>query len=404
MLEERIPHVAINVFGTTVEPREHEWHTTEVWGLVNRSFSGENVHATARLGELNLNAAIADFNAPTGFYARYNLLLDNEVIAYGYMEHWSDQLNELFEMPGDYLLAISLEKPQNPQGRLHEHGLFEFRIHFTVPRPDPEIFTSRSTLQQGEVFAIRLENVPARVRPTAETVLGMSIFAPTGEGEWFVAVPIGNTRPPGTYTVNVTAGDFTWEKEVIVTEYDFQTQNLIIDTTNPVITQANSPAAFQQFRDRILPLFEMYDDVIHWQGTFLRPVEDGRISTPFGAIRFTNSNWANPRHHWGIDIAAPTGTPVIATNYGRVVLAEYLYNTGYTIVIEHGGGLKSLHYHLDTFYVTYNEMVQRGNLIGTVGSTGFSTGPHLHFEFRIGNQAVNPLMLIEETAPLYFRD
>jgi murein DD-endopeptidase MepM/ murein hydrolase activator NlpD len=148
-------------------------------------------------------------------------------------------------------------------------------------------------------------------------------------------------------------------------------------------------------------LFLTYDEEIYWRGTFLRPVDGGRITTPFGAIRITNNNVANPRHHWGIDIAAPTGTPVIATNYGRVVLAEFLMHTGYTIVIEHGGGLKSYHFHMNSIDVTYNEMVERGNLIGTVGSTGFSTGPHLHFEFRIGNQAINPLMLLYDTASIY---
>ena len=265
----------------------------------------------------------------------------------------------------------------------------------------PRIFTGRNTLQQGEVFAIRLENIPADIRPVADTVLGMSIFTPTGEGEWFAAVPIGNTRAPGTYSVSVTAGDVSWEKEVIVTAYNFTRQYLTLNVQNPAISAANSPEAFAEYRERIPPLFDTYDTEIYWSGTFLRPVEGGRISTPFGAIRITNNNTANPRHHWGIDIAVPTGTPIIATNYGRVVLAEYLMHTGYTIVIEHGGGLKSYHFHMNSIYVTYNEMVTKGNKIATVGSTGSSTGPHLHFEFRIGNQAINPLMLLEDTAALY---
>ena len=288
--------------------------------------------------------------------------------------------------------ATMLARMHNPTLRVDEKF---------VGALSPRIFTGRSTLQQGEVFAIRLENVPANVRPIAETVLGMSIFTPTGEGEWFVAVPIGNTRQPGTYTVNVTVGDVSWDKEVIVTAYNFTRQYLTLNVQNPAISAANSPEAFAEYRERIPPLFNTYDTEIYWRGTFLRPVEGGRISTPFGAIRITNNNTANPRHHWGIDIATPTGTRIIATNYGRVVLAEYLMHTGNTIVIEHGGGLKSYHFHLNSIYVSYNEMVTRGNLIGTVGSTGSSTGPHLHFEFRIGNQAINPLMLLEATAALY---
>ena len=397
---ESVPDVRVSVLGATIEPVRYEWNTAVFGGLLHKPFNAYNINTPVKLGVLGFKYIDKSFEIPYGFDAKFRINSVPETIpTYTYMEQWYERLRTILDYPGDHSVSITLNKSSDSSEIDLGYGSFHFSVYFTIP--ETEIFTSRATLQQGEVFAIRLENVPSQVRPTATTTLGMSIFAPTSEGEWFVAIPVGNTRRPGTYTVYVTAGDFSWEKEVTVTTYDFQTQNLIIDTTNPVISQANSPAAFQQFRDRIPPLFSIYDDEIHWRGAFLRPVEGGRISTPFGAIRFTNSNWAAPRHHWGIDIAAPTGTPVIATNYGRVVLAEYLYNTGYTIVIEHGGGLKSLHYHLHTFYVEYNEMVQRGALIGTVGSTGFSTGPHLHFEFRIGDQAVNPLMLIEETAPLY---
>ena len=398
--EDSVPDVTINVLGNTIKPIAYEWNTAVFGGLLHKPFTAYDINTPYTLGLLVFNNIDKTFEIPYGFDAKFRINSLSDVNkAYMYMAQWYEQLKSILEHPGDHSVSITLNKSSDSSAIDLGYGSFNFSVYFTVP--ETEIFTSRATLQQGEVFAIRLENVPSQVRPTATTTLGMSIFTPTYKGEWFVAIPVGNTRRPGTYTVYITAGYFTWEKEVTVTTYDFQTQNLIIDTTNPVISQANSPAAFQQFRDRILPLFEIYDEEIHWQGTFLRPVEGGRISTPFGAIRFTNSNWAAPRHHWGIDIAAPTGTPIIATNYGRVVLAEYLYNTGYTIVIEHGGGLKSLHYHLHTFYVEYNEMVQRGALIGTVGSTGFSTGPHLHFEFRIGDQAINPLKLIEEAAPLY---
>jgi len=398
--EDSVPNISINVLGSTIQPIAYEWNTAVFGGLLHKPFNAHNISTPVKLGVLGFNNIDKSFKIPYGFDAKFRINSIPEMNpTYIYMGQWYERLKTILEHPGDHSVSIALSKSSDSSEIDLGYGSFHFSVYFTIP--ETAMFTSRATLQQGEVFTIRLENVPSQVRPTATTDLGMSIFAPIGEGEWFVAIPVGNTRRPGTYTVYVTAGYFNWDKEVTVTIYDFQTQNLIIDTANPVISQANSPAAFQQFRDRIPPLFKIYDDVIHWRGTFLRPVEGGRISTPFGAIRFTNSNWAAPRHHWGIDIAAPTGTPVIATNYGRVVLAEYLYNTGYTIVIEHGGGLKSLHYHLHTFYVEYNEMVQRGALIGTVGSTGFSTGPHLHFEFRIGDQAINPLKLIEDTSPLY---
>jgi murein DD-endopeptidase MepM/ murein hydrolase activator NlpD len=271
-----------------------------------------------------------------------------------------------------------------------------------VPVPEPEFFTSELSLVQGEVFVMKLTNVPLDIKPVATTELGLSVFTPAGDGEWFAAIPIGNTRQPGIYKISAGAGAFEWETQVLVNAYDFDTQNLIVDTSNPTIVEANSPEAYQQYREKIPPLFETYDEQTYWEGTFVRPVSEGRISTSFGAIRYTNSNWSNPRHHWGIDIAADTGTLVIAPNHGRVVLAEYLLNTGNTAVIEHGGGLKSYYYHMDSLAISLGDMVQKWGPIGTVGSTGYSTGPHLHFEMRIGNQAVNPLMLFENSASLYF--
>jgi murein DD-endopeptidase MepM/ murein hydrolase activator NlpD len=102
-----------------------------------------------------------------------------------------------------------------------------------------------------------------------------------------------------------------------------------------------------------------------------------------------------------MDIAAPEGTPVFAPNNGRVVMAERLLNTGNTIVIEHGGGLKSYYFHLSRIDVTPEDRVEKGALIGAVGSTGYSTGPHLHYEMRIGNRPINPSMLFEADAGLY---
>jgi len=364
---------------------------------MHKPFSAENQNAAIDLGELEQegDARAASFVTPEGFDAAYELFLDGQRISSGNARQWRE---ELYEEPGDYKLLISLEKPRES---FEGFGSFAFCVHFTIPVPEPEFFAGRLSLTQGEIFVLKLTNVSPDVTPAAKTELGLSIFTPRGAGEWFAAIPVGNTRRPGNYKVNVNAGKFEWEVSVSVAAYDFSTQNLIIDTTNPVITEANSPAAYQQYREKIPPLFDTYDEQIYWEDTFIRPVSGGRITTQFGAIRYTNSNWSNPRHHWGVDIAADTGTPVAAPNHGRVVLAEYLLNTGFTIAIEHGGGLKSYYYHMDSINVSAGDMVQKGARIGAVGSTGYSTGPHLHFEMRIGNQAVNPIILFDGSASLY---
>ena len=102
-----------------------------------------------------------------------------------------------------------------------------------------------------------------------------------------------------------------------------------------------------------------------------------------------------------MDFAVPTGTPVHAGGAGKVMLAEFLLNTGNTVIIDHGGGLKSFYYHMNSVETVVGTIVEQGELIGTVGSTGYSTGPHLHYEMRIGEQPVSPSMLFDPSAGLY---
>jgi murein DD-endopeptidase MepM/ murein hydrolase activator NlpD len=104
----------------------------------------------------------------------------------------------------------------------------------------------------------------------------------------------------------------------------------------------------------------------------------GRLTTEFGETRYVN-DFPTSYRHLGLDIAAPEGTEVKASNRGKVVLARSLILTGNTVMIDHGEGLFSVYHHLLKLSVKAGAVVERGQKIGEVGSTGFSTGPHLHF-------------------------
>ncbi|MCL1810454.1 MAG: M23 family metallopeptidase [Clostridiales bacterium] len=389
---ENVPDVSVLAVGTVLSPDSYEWNVAVLGGLIYKEFSPEREHSAKYFGEKR--GAYTEIVVPEGYDAGFELERDGEPVSSGEIGQWHEGL---CDKPGEYYLSVRIEKPKEKR---KSYGYFEFYAKFTVPLPDPEFFTGRTSLSQGEIFVMKLENIPVGVKPVARTDLGLSVFLPEGDGEWFAAVPVGNTRRPGKYAVEAAAGDFEWKAEVSVTAYDFDTQNLIIDTSSPQVTEASSAKAYQQYREKIPPLYNAYDDEMYWEGTFAWPV-NGRISTEFGSIRYTNSNWSNPRYHWGVDIAAEAGTPVKAPNGGRVVFAEYLLNTGNTVVIEHGGGFKSFFFHMDSLHATKGETVRKGDLVGVVGSTGYSTGPHLHYEVRIGNQAVNPVMLFDKTASLY---
>jgi len=118
------------------------------------------------------------------------------------------------------------------------------------------------------------------------------------------------------------------------------------------------------------------------------PVDGVRLSSDYGMR--THPVLGGQRAHTGVDLAGTSGTPVYATADGFVSRADRFGSYGNYISIEHGGELQTRYAHLSGFEVTAGERVVKGQLIGYVGSTGRSTGPHLHYEVRVAGQAVDP--------------
>lgn len=129
-----------------------------------------------------------------------------------------------------------------------------------------------------------------------------------------------------------------------------------------------------------------------WRGKFTKPVGTPAPGTGFGARRIINGQARSP--HGGIDYSAPRGTPVVAANAGRVALVAEFFFPGRLVVLDHGLGLYTLYFHLDTTSVPEGERVERGQTLGSVGATGRATGPHLHFGAQVGTARVDPTTLL----------
>jgi len=131
------------------------------------------------------------------------------------------------------------------------------------------------------------------------------------------------------------------------------------------------------------------------EGPFIIPHE-GKMAANFGERRVYNNV---PRSsHAGVDIAAPAGAPVRAANSGRVVLSRDLYFSGKTVIIDHGLGLLTVYGHFSELRVKRGEDVEKGGVIGLAGSTGRSTGPHLHWSARLRQSRVRPAALVGRLA------
>jgi hypothetical protein len=150
--------------------------------------------------------------------------------------------------------------------------------------------------------------------------------------------------------------------------------------------------------ERLRTLYRTISPERLWRGRFTRPVTGYDPPTGFGARRIINGKPRSP--HSGADYAAERGTAVVAANSGRVALVADFFFPGRLVALDHGLGLYTLYFHLDSVAVADGEMVDRGQPLGTVGATGRATGPHLHFGVQLGGSRIDPAALFS----LEFRD
>ena len=129
-----------------------------------------------------------------------------------------------------------------------------------------------------------------------------------------------------------------------------------------------------------------------WNGTFTIPLE-GEVVGVFGTRSIINGMNRSP--HSGVDLRADEGTPVRSIQNGKVVLVADHFFSGKSVVIDHGGTIQSMYFHLEKVLVNEGEEVRGGQVIGLVGSTGRATGPHLHFGMRVNGARVDPMQFVD---------
>jgi len=128
-----------------------------------------------------------------------------------------------------------------------------------------------------------------------------------------------------------------------------------------------------------------------WQAAFVKPL-DGEVVGVFGTRSIINGQPRSP--HSGVDLRAAAGTPVKSIHNGRVALIADHFFSGKSVVIDHGGTIQSMYFHLEKTLVQEGQEVKRGEVIGLVGATGRATGPHLHFGMRVNGARVDPLQFV----------
>jgi murein DD-endopeptidase MepM/ murein hydrolase activator NlpD len=225
------------------------------------------------------------------------------------------------------------------------------------------------------------------------------IFWPGTAGEWHTFVAVGLETKAGSHPVAIegirpSAAPVTRTVQLKVLSKQFETRRLSV-SAQFVDPPASEAARIDRDARLMAALFAQASPARLWRGAFVTPVP-GRASSSFGRLSVFNGQ---PRgRHQGADFSAATGTPVRAPNNGRIVLAEDLYFSGNTVILDHGAGLFSLLAHLSRIGVEAGSVAAKGDVLGASGATGRVTGPHLHWAVRLGAVSVDPMSLMNATA------
>jgi murein DD-endopeptidase MepM/ murein hydrolase activator NlpD len=249
-------------------------------------------------------------------------------------------------------------------------------------------------MQPGELVVFTI-NAPASTTAISLRAFDRETAATRRDRTTWVALAgIDLSVAAGDADVIVTAetpdGPLTATRTLPIESKRFPTRRLKV---NPALVEppADALPRIKREAERTNEIYGSPASSVLWDGLFVRPVDDPANSR-FGSRSIYNGRPGTP--HNGADFLSPTGTPIKAPNAGRVRLAEDLYFSGNTVIVDHGLGLFSIFAHLSAFHVKEGDMVETGQVLGLVGATGRVTGPHLHWTVRVTGARVDPLSLL----------
>jgi murein DD-endopeptidase MepM/ murein hydrolase activator NlpD len=218
-----------------------------------------------------------------------------------------------------------------------------------------------------------------------------------GEAQRTGLLAVDLEKAPGDYELKITGqiaggGKMSCSLMVTVRKGLFATEKLqvgkqFVEPSPEQIKRA------EEERQKLRDIFDRVTPERLWDGKFRMPLDGVTTGSNFGRRRILNGNPGSP--HGGMDLPGTTGTPVHATQRGRVVLAEELFFSGNTVVVDHGLGIYTFYGHLSEIGVKVGDILGPGGVLGRVGATGRVTGPHLHWGLTVERARVNPLILVK---------
>ncbi|MDX8387800.1 MAG: M23 family metallopeptidase [Ghiorsea sp.] len=242
--------------------------------------------------------------------------------------------------------------------------------------------------EQGNVLRIK---APAEALSNVQvTAFGKNwpVFQHKGENIAWIAIHL--KTKPANYRITWQSNKKTWLENIAVKKGDFRISHIKV-AKKMASFDKKALKRIRADQKAIKNAYKTSVEITNSWPEMIQPVT-GIISTPFAAQRYVNGNPRSP--HSGIDIAAPSGTPVHSPLAGKVILVSDMYLNGNLIAIGHGNGITTVYAHLKRALVKEGDLVKQGDVFAEVGSTGRSTGPHLHWGVHFSGAKVNPKTML----------
>jgi hypothetical protein len=265
------------------------------------------------------------------------------------------------------------------------------------PRPgDPVTIGVNSSVKEAVVFV--------NGKQVAKSAC-FSVPAENGKNGFTAAIiTIPSTVEAETVIIKLNnASGVVCEIPVKLTPKEFRSETIVLTPSLTSLVGDPNPQRTAE-SEKLWEILITNGNVVYHPGKFVLPVTATRRTSQFGTRRV--NQYSDGRKttsiHAGVDFGIPTGTEVSACGRGKVVFSRMRILTGYSVIIEHEPGVYSLYYHLDSVIAQEGTIVEAGAVIALSGSTGFSTGPHLHWEIRVSTENTDPDILVER--PLIDKD
>ncbi|HSF75950.1 MAG TPA: M23 family metallopeptidase [Microcoleus sp.] len=267
-------------------------------------------------------------------------------------------------------------------------GIVAGFLSFALPVQALQVVVTPANPQLGDTLSVMIQ-VDGNGGETPTVSLQQKNYPafPIGNGRFRALLPTTPVEKPGTRQIQVAGDGQVQNLSVQVRDRNFPTQSIWLP---PGKDEEGTDAEF----DRVDAFKALVTPEKFWDGKLLRP-NSGEITTIYGVRRYYNGVFAQDYYHRGVDYAGAYGSPVVAPAAGRVSLvgreSQGFKIHGNVVGLDHGQGVASILMHLSRIDVKEGDVVKAGQVIGALGSTGASTGPHLHWGLYVHGQSVDPV-------------